>query len=285
MRASCRTTRPRRAGAASRPRPGSTRPSSSSPTTPASTSCRRGTWCRRRPASLDLKAWVEAHRARIVKLADGRLNIPAAMPHMEGHNTWVRQRARLDPRLADRRCGAARPPAARSTCAERHRHLRRRERPTDPGAGALRAPADLMSVAWPISLRRPDRADGCLGRDGHGLLCRRADAAGDGAGRLDVHRDQPLRGPRCKRRSGGAGSRLPLRDAGPLSAAHVTGLPGVFEAHVPPHHADMRAAVEAIVARKYGPAGRSIRATVGPYKENAMVRAAAAGSTPRRSRS
>ena len=37
---------------------------------------------------VDLKAWTEAHRARIVKLADGRLNIPGAMPCMEGHNTW-----------------------------------------------------------------------------------------------------------------------------------------------------------------------------------------------------
>jgi hypothetical protein len=38
--------------------------------------------------SLDLRDWTEEHRKRIVKLADGRLNIPAAMPYMEGHNTW-----------------------------------------------------------------------------------------------------------------------------------------------------------------------------------------------------
>ena len=43
MRRSCRTTPPPRAGAAFRPRRGSTPRSSSSPTTPASTSCRRGT--------------------------------------------------------------------------------------------------------------------------------------------------------------------------------------------------------------------------------------------------
>ncbi len=36
----------------------------------------------------DLHVWVGAQRARIVRLADGRLNIPAAMPYMEGHNTW-----------------------------------------------------------------------------------------------------------------------------------------------------------------------------------------------------
>jgi hypothetical protein len=58
---------------------------------------------------------------------------------------------------------------------------------------------------------------------------------------------------------------------------HVTGLPGVFEAHVPPHHKDMRAAVEAIVLRKYGAGGPFDPSTAGPYKENALVRAAAAG--------
>ena len=34
-----------------------------------------------------------------------------------------------------------------------------------------------------------------------------------------------------------------------------TGLPGVFEAFCPPHHADMAAAVEAFAERKFGPGG------------------------------
>ena len=36
----------------------------------------------------DLDAWLKAHKNRIVKLADGRLNLPPAEPYMEGHNTW-----------------------------------------------------------------------------------------------------------------------------------------------------------------------------------------------------
>ena len=36
----------------------------------------------------DLAAWLAAHRARVVKLADGRLNIPARPQHMEVHNAW-----------------------------------------------------------------------------------------------------------------------------------------------------------------------------------------------------
>lgn len=53
------------------------------------------------------------------------------------------------------------------------------------------------------------------------------------------------------------GSALVLRDRAkfvprPDPLPHVTGLPGVFEAPVPPRHADMRAGVEAAVARKFG---------------------------------
>jgi hypothetical protein len=36
----------------------------------------------------DLAGWLDAHRARIVKLADGRLNVPADPAHMEMHNEW-----------------------------------------------------------------------------------------------------------------------------------------------------------------------------------------------------
>ena len=38
--------------------------------------------------AMDLQQWLQAHKKRIVKLADGRLNLPAEEPYMEGHNTW-----------------------------------------------------------------------------------------------------------------------------------------------------------------------------------------------------
>ncbi len=37
---------------------------------------------------VDIEQVIEAHRSRIRKLADGRLNIPPEEPYMEGHNTW-----------------------------------------------------------------------------------------------------------------------------------------------------------------------------------------------------
>lgn len=56
---------------------------------------------------------------------------------------------------------------------------------------------------------------------------------------------------------------------------NATGLPGVFEGYCPPHYADMRAATEAVVRRKFGPGGPFHADTPGPYRENARVRGAA----------
>ena len=72
----------------------------------------------------------------------------------------------------------------------------------------------------------------------------------------------------------GLGFRFEMLDGQPLP--WVTGREGVFEAHVPPHHADMRAAVEAVVARKYGAGGPFDPKVGGPYRENATVRSGAA---------
>lgn len=56
----------------------------------------------------------------------------------------------------------------------------------------------------------------------------------------------------------------PVPDAGGQPFPYLTGLPGVFEAHVPPHHASMRAAVEAVVTRKFGKGGPLIPARADP---------------------
>jgi hypothetical protein len=59
------------------------------------------------------------------------------------------------------------------------------------------------------------------------------------------------------------------------SIPNPTGLPGVFEAFCPPNYPDMRAAVEALAERKFGPGGPFDPATPGPWKETARVRGGA----------
>jgi hypothetical protein len=49
----------------------------------------------------------------------------------------------------------------------------------------------------------------------------------------------------------------------------------VFEAFCPPHHADMRAAVEALAERKFGPGGVYHPDTPGPWTESDRIRGSA----------
>ncbi len=44
---------------------------------------------RRREGPLDLESFLEAGRARIRKIKDGRLGLPPESSYIEGHNTWV----------------------------------------------------------------------------------------------------------------------------------------------------------------------------------------------------
>jgi len=68
----------------------------------------------------------------------------------------------------------------------------------------------------------------------------------------------------------GLGFRFDVDERWPLP--NVTGLPGVFQGHCPPHYKDMRAAVESLSERKFGPGGPYNSNTPGPYKNNAGVR-------------
>ncbi|UJR83311.1 hypothetical protein [Sandaracinus amylolyticus] len=54
-----------------------------------------------------------------------------------------------------------------------------------------------------------------------------------------------------------------------------TGLPGVMEGSCPPHHRTMRDAVEAMCERKFGPGGPFHPDTPGPWKDSRRVRSAA----------
>ena len=54
-----------------------------------------------------------------------------------------------------------------------------------------------------------------------------------------------------------------------------TGLGGVMEGYCPPHYKDMRAAVEAVSERKFGPGGPFHPDTPGPWKDSRKVRSSA----------
>jgi hypothetical protein len=224
----------------------------------------------------DLKAWVDAHRTRLVKLADGRLHIPAAEPHMEGHNTWcanvpgstlvipvadVAQHLLLyffylvQNRAAVYDDVHGRPIPGLEKFAHR----------LDPQAVYPLSYVEQMSVT-DVSV---EMGTACYS----GALM--LQAMGLGGWMYTGINPFSVLGATGDPAVPGLGFRFDMVEGNPLP--HVTGLAGVFEAHVPPHHAHMRAAVESVVARKYGQGGPYNAGQAGPYKENATVRGAAAG--------
>ncbi len=227
-------------------------------------------------AGADLRAWVEAHRARIVKLADGRLNVPAAMPHMEGHNTWcanvpgstlvwpvadVAQHVILTLLyLVQNGTGIYDDVNGRPIPGlERFAHRLNLE-----AAYPMRFVEQIAITDVSVEMGTACYAGALM-----------LQAMGLGGWMYTGLNPFTVFGATGDPTVPGLGFRFEMLEGDPLP--HVTGLPGVFEAHVPPHHADMRAAVEAVVARKFGAGGPLNPGTAGPYKANAEVRGAAAG--------
>ena len=226
-------------------------------------------------AGADLDGWVAAHRARIVKLSDGRLKIPAAPPFMEGHNTW---------------CANVPGSTLIWPVADVAQHLillllylvQNRTAVYDDVNGrpipglerfAHRLDPDL---AYPMGfLEQVVLTDVAveMGTACHGgaLMLQ---ALGLGGWMYTGINPFAVLGASGDPAVPGLGFRFEMHEGDPLP--FVTGLPGVFEAHVRPHHATMRAAVAAAVARKFGPGGPFDPGQAGPYRETAAVRAAAA---------
>jgi hypothetical protein len=72
----------------------------------------------------------------------------------------------------------------------------------------------------------------------------------------------------------GLGFRFVQDERWPLP--NPVGLDGIYEALCPPYHEDMRAAVRAFVARKFGPGGAYDPSTPGPWKDGARVKGSVA---------
>jgi hypothetical protein len=225
---------------------------------------------------LDLLAWTEAHRARIVKLADGRLNIPPAMPFMEGHNTW---------------CANVPGSTLIWPVADVAQHvilllLYLVQNGTGiyddvngrqiPGLEKFAHRLD-MAAAYPMTFLEQVAMTDVATETGTACYAGALMLQALGLGGWMYTGINPfvVLGASGDPAVPGLGFQFRMIEGNPLP--YVTGLPGVFEAHVPPHHASMRAAVKAVIARKFGAGGPFDPAQAGPYRETAAVRGAAAG--------
>ncbi len=223
---------------------------------------------------MDLGRYLAAHRKRIRKVLDGRLHTPAAAEHMEMHNSWCANRpgSTLVIPVSDltehhllNLCYIVQ----NGACI--YDDLNNR---AIPGIERFKNLVDIehpypLTFLEQISLTEAtvESSTSCYA----GMLM--LQAMGLGSWMYAGINPFSILGASGDPEVPGLGFRYDSDERWPLP--NVTGLPGVFEGHCPPHYEDMRAAVEAVVERKFGPNGPFHPDTPGPYRDNGKIRASA----------
>jgi hypothetical protein len=223
--------------------------------------------------SLDVDALVAAHRSRVRKLADGRLDLPREEPYIEGHNTWCVNTpgsTLLIPvgDLAQHHVLVLCYLVQNGYCIFDDVNGQK-----IPGIERFSKLVDVdepypLSFVEQLSLAEltVELATSCYA----GALTLQAMGLGgwmfDG---IDPFSMLGAAGDDVR----GLGFRYDVDERRPLP--NVTGLPGVLEGHCPPHFPDMRAAVESVAERKFGAGGPFNKETPGAWKDSAKVRGAA----------
>jgi hypothetical protein len=223
---------------------------------------------------VDIEQVIEAHRSRIRKLADGRLNIPPEEPYMEGHNTWCVNRpgSLLLMPVAD---------IAQAMIAILC-FITQNGYSMFDDIGGERVPGmdqfrDLVDIDEPFPLSfleqyalteaTAELSTSCYA----GMLM--LQAMGLGGWMFDGIDRHTVLGASGDPAVPGLGFRYDTDERWALP--NPTGLDGVFTAYCPPHYPDMAAAVEAFARRKFGPGGPFHPGTSGAWKESPRVRGAA----------
>ncbi|MGQ0669061.1 MAG: hypothetical protein ACT4PO_05235 [Actinomycetota bacterium] len=214
---------------------------------------------------------LEAHRARIRRLSDRRVNIPAVEPYMEGHNTWI---ANCEGSTLFVPVGDLAQHEILNLCFYvQNGYCIYDDLSGVPIEGIDRF-GDIVDLANPVPLSFLEEysvTELCAELSTAtfaGVLM--LQALGLGGWMFDGIDTYTMLGASGDPDVPGLGFRYDTDDRWPLP--NPTGLPGVFEAHCPPHYPDMRAAVESVAMRKFGSGGPYHGDTPGPWKDTRTVR-------------
>jgi len=229
---------------------------------------------RKEDGSLDFEEILETLRNRVKKIQDGRLGFPPELPHTEAHNTWV---ANHPGTLLVTPVGDLAQHVLLNICYMLQNGLVLIDDingRTVPGIEKFKDIVDVNNT-WPITFVEQwsvaeltaELASSCYA----GTLMLQAMGLGgwmfnglDAFSFLGASGDSNVPG---------LGFRYDADDRWPYP--NPTGLEGIMEGFCPPHYPDMRAAVEAVCERKFGPGGPFHPDTPGPWKDSPKVRSAA----------
>lgn len=225
--------------------------------------------------SLELDALTHELRKHTRRIHEGRLRLPAEVPHVEAHNTWVVNQPGT---LLVIPVGDLAQHVLLTVMYMLQNGLvlyddiHRRPIPgIEAYAGLLDDPGNVWPITfveqWALSEVTAELSTSCYA--GSLML----QAMGLGGWLFNGIDPFSMLGASGDPAAPGLGFEFETRDDWPYP--NVTGKAGLMAATCPPHVPDMHAAVEAVCARKFGRGGPFHPATPGPWKHPRKVRSAA----------
>jgi hypothetical protein len=229
---------------------------------------------RNEDGTIALDAMLQSLKGRIRKLQDGRLGLPPETPYTEAHNTWVFNHPAT---LLVIPVGDLSQHVLLNMCYMLQNGLVFYDNINGraiPGIEAYRDIVDVNSVwpitfveQWSLSELTVELATSCYA----GALM--LQAMGLGGWMFNGIDPFAVLGASGDPSVPGLGFRYDKDERWPYP--NPTGLKGVMEGYCPPHYSNMRAAVDAVCERKFGPGGPFHPDTPGPWKNSSRVRSAA----------
>ena len=224
--------------------------------------------------SLDLQLILDALGRHVKKIQDGRLRLPPEVPYTEAHNTWVFNHPGT---LLVIPVGDLAQHVLLNLCYMLQNGLVLYDDINKRGIPGIEQFTDIVDInkVWPITFVEQwslseltvELAASCYA----GTLM--LQAMGLGGWMFNGVDPFAMLGASGDPQVSGLGFRYDADDRWPYP--NPTGLEGVMEGFCPPHYPDMRAAVEAVHERKFGPGGPFHPDTPGPWKDSPRVRSAA----------
>jgi hypothetical protein len=229
---------------------------------------------RKDDGSLSVDEFTDSVKKRIRKLQDGRLRIPSEVPFTEAHNTWVFNKPST---LLVIPVGDLSQHVLLNMCymlqngLVLHDDINKR---AIPGIEKFKDIVDVENV-WPITFVEQWSLSELTVELGTSCYAGALMLQAMGLGGWMYNGIDPfaMLGASGDPEVPGLGFRYDQDDRWPY--ANPTGLEGVMDGYCPPHYSDMRAAVEAVCERKFGPGGPFNSETPGPWKESSKVRSSA----------
>jgi hypothetical protein len=224
--------------------------------------------------SLDFETFLDAVKGRIRKLNNGRLRFPAEQPYTEAHNTWV---ANKPGTLFVIPVGDLSQHVLLALCYMLQNGLVLYDDINGRAIPGIEKFKDIVDVdnywpltfvdQWSLSELTAELAISCYS----GALM--LQAVGLGGWVLNGLDPFSMMGASGDPEVPGLGFRYDEDERWPYP--NPTGLKGVMEGYCPPHHKNMRAAVDALCDRKFGTGGPFHPETPGPWRDAKKIRSAA----------